>query len=362
MSEADKLGAVARHFQIAGEFAAAVPYGSGHINDTYCAVFHHAGAPVRIILQRINHVVFTQPSALMRNIQRITTHLAQQLACVPDAARRVLTLIPTQDGSAWHVDDEQNYWRAYRFIPDAHTSDVVASPEQAFQAARAFGRFQQLLSTLPAPRLHETIVGFHNTPQRFATLQQAIAADVVNRATQAKPEIDFVLSRQSLTRLLLDADLPERVIHNDTKINNVLLDDASGEGICVIDLDTVMPGLAPYDFGDMVRTMTTPAPEDEQDLGKVSLHFPLFEAILRGYLAEAGKFLTPSEKSHLVAAGKLITFEQGIRFLTDFLSGDTYYKVQHPSHNLDRCRTQFKLMKSIESSQDKMERLVAAIG
>ena len=361
MSKEHNVGAVARQFQIFGEFVDAKPYGSGHINDTYCTVFHQAGVPVRYILQRINHNVFKNPVALMENIQRVTSHLGAQVAGEPDFSRRVLTLIPARDGRPWQVDADGNYWRAYLFIERARTYDAVESTEQAFQAARAFGKFQKLLVDLPAPRLHDTIPDFHHTPKRFMALEQAIALDVAGRAILANPEIAFALAHQSITGVLLDANLPERVTHNDTKLNNVLLDDSTGEGICVIDLDTVMPGLAPYDFGDMVRTTTSPAPEDEQDLSKVTMQFPMFEALVRGYLASAGDFLTGAEKQCLALAGKLITFEIGIRFLTDYLAGDTYFKVHRSGQNLDRCRTQFKLVESIEEQEEKMNRLVLSI-
>jgi aminoglycoside phosphotransferase (APT) family kinase protein len=355
------MGAEARHFQISGDYVGATPYGSGHINDSYCAVFLEAGVTVRYLLQRINHGIFKNPEALMENIQRVTEHLAAQMADEPDRERRVLTLIPARNGLAWHVDADGNYWRAFRFIENAHTYDAVETTEQAFQAARAFGDFQKLLASLPAPRLHDTIPDFHNTPKRFTALVEAITADAAGRSALAKPEIDFALKHQHLASLLLDANLPERVTHNDTKFNNVMLDDATGEGICVIDLDTVMPGLALYDFGDMVRTTTSPAMEDERDLSKVNLQFPMFEALLRGYLSSAGEFLTKAEKQYLVFSGKLITFEIGIRFLTDYLAGDTYFKVHRDSQNLDRCRTQFKLVESIEQQEERMDRLVQSI-
>jgi Ser/Thr protein kinase RdoA (MazF antagonist) len=219
-----------------------------------------------------------------------------------------------------------------------------------------------MLADLPAPRLHDTIPDFHHTPKRFAALGQAIASDVAGRAVTARQEIDFALARESLTARLVEVGLPERVTHNDTKINNVLLDDATGEGTCVIDLDTVMPGLVAYDFGDMVRTATSPAPEDEQDLNRVNMEFPLFEALARGYLSTASGFLTPAEKESLAFAGKLITFEIGIRFLTDYLSGDTYFKVHREGHNLDRCRAQFKLLQSIEFQEERMAELIRSIG
>jgi hypothetical protein len=358
MNKDIQAAAVAREFQIDGELVSATPYGSGHINDTYCAIFLEGNDSARYILQRINTRIFRNPVALMENIQRVTSHLASRMANEPDRGRRVLTLIPARDGRAWYTDEEGSYWRAYRFIERAHTYDAVESTEQAFQAGRAFGRFQQLLATLPAPRLHATIPDFHHTPKRFKAFEQALAADVAGRAALAKAEIDFAFVHQPIAGVLLDANLPERVTHNDTKLNNVMIDDETGEGICVIDLDTVMPGLAPYDFGDMVRTTTSPALEDEQDLSKVTMQFPMYEALLRGYLSSAGSFLTKEEKQLLAFSGKLITFEIGLRFLTDYLAGDAYFKVHREGHNLDRCRTQFKLVESIECQEEQMNRLI----
>jgi thiamine kinase-like enzyme len=353
--------AVARQFSLPGEFLSAAPYGSGHINDTYCLVFDQGGERVRYILQRINHLIFKNPPALMENVQRVTAHLGQKAAGESDASRRVLTLIPTHDGQPYHRDEQGNFWRVYFFIEKARTFDTVESTQQAFQAARAFGQFQKLLADLPAPRLHDTIPDFHHTPKRFAAFERAIEVDAANRAHLAKPEIEFALQRKSATSVLLDAKPPERVTHNDTKFNNVMLDDATGEGICVIDLDTVMPGLALYDFGDMVRTATSPAREDERDLSKVTMQLPMFEALAQGYLASAAEFLTPAEKKFLPFSGKLITLEIGLRFLADYLAGDTYFKVHREGHNLDRSRTQFKLVESIEQQEDAMNKLVEKI-
>jgi hypothetical protein len=355
------LDAVIPQFQFRGDFSAAIPHGAGHINDTWRLVFHSAGVQVHFILQRINHNVFKNPVALMQNIERVTTHLAAQLANGADLERRVLNLIPMRNGGSSYQDEEGSHWRAYRFIERARSYDAVESPEQAYQAAKAFGRFQQLLVNLPAPRLHDTIPDFHHTPKRFTALEQAITADVANRANLVKKEIAFAFARKAMTDVLIHANLPERVTHNDTKINNVLLDEATGEGICVIDLDTVMPGLIHYDFGDMVRTATSSACEDERDLSQVHLQFPMFEALVRGYLSSAGDFLTRGELQFLALSGKLITFEMGIRFLTDYLAGDTYYKVHREGHNLDRCRTQFKLVQSIEQQTDAMDKLVQSI-
>lgn len=361
MSKTERARMVARQFQVDGEVIEAQPFGSGHINDTFRVMFRNGGEPFFHILQRINHRVFKNPDALMQNIQRVTAHLASQVRDEPDRDRRVLRLIPTRDGNAWHVDEEGEYWRAYRYIPGARTYDAVQTIDQAFQAARAFGRFQELLATLPPPRLRDTIPDFHNTPRRFEALLAAISADAANRAVLVQAEIEFALVHEPITSVLIDANLPERVTHNDTKFNNVMLDDATGEGICVVDLDTVMPGLAPYDFGDLVRTATSPAEEDEQDLSKVMMQFPMFEALARGYLSSAGSFLTKSERKHLAFSGKLISFEIGIRFLTDYLSGDTYFKTHRQGHNLDRCRAQFKLVQSIEQQEDRLERLVESL-
>ena len=355
------LRAVARQFRIYGDFSSAEAYGSGHINDTYCAVFDQGGTHVHYLIQRINHHIFKNPPALMENIQRVTAHLGRKTAGGPGQSRRILTLILTRDGGPFYRDADGNFWRAYLFIEKARTFDAVENSRQAFEAAKAFGRFQKMLADLPAPKLHDTIPDFHHTPKRFAALEKAIETDVANRAKFARPEIQFALARRAICQALLDANLPERVTHNDTKFNNVMLDDATGEGICVIDLDTVMPGLAPYDFGDMVRTATSPANEDERDLSKVRMQFPMFEALTRGYLASAAEFLTKAEKTFLALSGRLITFEIGVRFLTDFLAGDVYFKVHRVNHNLDRCRTQFKLVESIEQQEEQMNKLVETI-
>jgi hypothetical protein len=353
--------ALAAQFQIFGEFLAAEPYGSGHINDTYRATFNQGGTTLRYLVQRINHQVFKNPPALMENVRRVTEHIRGKLQCPGDVTRRVLTVVPTRDGQLFHRDADGNYWRSYVFIENAQTFDAVETADQAFQAAKEFGRFQKLLADLPVPRLFDTIPDFHNTPKRFAALEKAIAADTWNRAGDAKAEIDFALRRKPLASVLLDlhakGKIPERTTHNDTKFNNIMLDTATGEALCVIDLDTVMPGLALYDFGDMVRTATSPAVEDERDLSKVEMRMSMYEGLVRGYLSTAGEFLLPAEKANLALSGKLITFEQGVRFLADHLAGDGYYKIHREGHNLDRCRTQLKLVESIERQEEEMVRL-----
>jgi Ser/Thr protein kinase RdoA (MazF antagonist) len=320
-------------------------------------VFERGGRRERFLLQRINTQIFHDPVALMKNIERVTTHLAGK---EPDGSRRVLTLVRTCEGQAWQMDAEGSFWRMYRFIEGTRSYDVVETATQAYEAARAFGEFQRMLAELPAPRLHETIPDFHSTPKRLEALKRAIEADALGRAAGAEREIAFALERESVTRLLVEAGLPERVTHNDTKINNVLLDERTGQRICVIDLETVMPGLAPYDFGDMVRTMTCRAAEDERDLSLVRIEMEMFEALARGYLSVAGSFLTNAEKGMLVEAGRVITLEQGIRFLTDYLDGDRYFKVHRPGQNLDRARAQFRLVESLEEHRAAMEQVVAA--
>ncbi|WP_348261065.1 aminoglycoside phosphotransferase family protein [Telmatobacter sp. DSM 110680] len=361
MTEPHRLAAVVRAFSLDGDFSNAERYGSGHIHDTYFVSLDHDGRVERIILQRINTTIFKKPIAVMENIQRVTDHLRLKLDREADDDRRVLRLIRTHGGVGWYVDADGNYWRAYRFIADTHTNDTVTSPHQAFEAAKAFGNFQRLLVDLPGPRLHDSIPDFHNTPKRFTDFERAVKADAVERCATAGAEIAFALARSSTARALVDGKVPERVTHNDTKLNNVLLDDMTGEGICVIDLDTVMPGLAAYDFGDMVRTMTCAAAEDEPDLSQVSMNLSLFEAVLRGYLEGASAFFTTAERNSLITGAKVIVFEQGIRFLADFLSGDVYYKISRPRQNLDRCRTQFKLLESIEQQEDSMARLLRAL-
>ena len=355
------------HFQIEGEFLQAAPYGSGHINDTFVVNCKSLPGNRHYLLQRINHTVFKNPPELMGNISRVTEHIRGKLeSCgAEDIDRRVLRLIPAGDGKNYYRDDG-NYWRVYLFIEKAKTYDVLENLDQAYEAAKAFGAFQNMLVDLPQPPLHETIPNFHNGQKRFEAFRQALDADICNRAKEAKQEIEFLQANgwifETFPKLIEQGHLPIRITHNDTKINNVMIDDQTNEGVCVIDLDTVMPGLALYDFGDIMRTTLSPAAEDEQDLSKVSMKMPRFEAILKGYLSSAAAFLNKVEKEHLVFCGKMITLVIGTRFLTDFLCGDVYFKVHRQGHNLDRCRTQFKLVQSITEQQDNMQKFVEKYG
>ncbi len=359
-----QLQDISRHFQIYGEIQHAETFKIGHINETYSATYDQGGTRVRYIHQKINKGVFKNPVAVMKNVMRVTTHIRRKLeaANAPDLTRRSLIVIPTRDGKSHHVGLDGEFWRTFVFVEGTQTFEAVQTPAQAFQAGRAFGEFQSLLADLPGGRLHETIPAFHDTRKRFMALQQAIHKDHYNRARNARPEIEFALSRANIVGIILDAmakgKIPERITHNDTKFNNVMLDSATGKAMCVVDLDTVMPGCALYDFGDMIRTTTSPTLEDERDLTKVKMQMPTFKKLAEGYLSTAGNFLDKTEKSLMAFSGKLITFEIGIRFLTDFLSGDNYFRIHRPDHNLDRCRTQFKLVESIEQQEKAMQKFV----
>lgn len=347
-----------------GDFLSAESYGSGHINDTYAAWYDQAGRAVRYIHQRINHAIFKDPDSLMDNISRVTNHLYQKLiiASTSDVTRRVITLVPTIDGNSYYRDEYGNYWRTYLFIENAKTYDQVVTAKQAYESARAFGRFQKDLCNLPGQRLVETIPGFHNTRARFDALVSAIETDSLNRAQNVKEEISFALNREGMVDTLLnlqhDGSIPEIITHNDSKLNNVMMDNETSEGICVIDLDTVMPGLSLYDFGDMVRTTTSPTAEDERDLSKVQARMDMFEAITQGYLASASSMLTRTEIEYMPFSSRLITFEIGIRFLTDYLEGDTYFKIHREGQNIDRTRVQFKMVQSMEENDGSMIKIV----
>jgi hypothetical protein len=360
---APDFAALVGRFATNDAFVSAARHGSGHINDTYKVACALAGQPVHYILQRINHTIFKDPAALMDNVQRVTAHLRAKLqaAGVTDLNRHALAVIPTRAGDSVFHDAAGQWWRMYHFVERARTFDKVETGAQVFEAARAFAQFQGLLADLPAPRLHDTIPNFHNAVLRLATLRDAVQRDPHGRAASAAAELAFVEQRAALCTRLLErqqrGELLERITHNDTKLNNVMLDEQTNAAVCVIDLDTVMPGLALYDFGDMVRTATAAALEDECDLAKVFSRPEMFAALARGYLSEA-QFLTAAEREELVFSGRLITLVIGIRFLTDHLLGDVYFKIHRPNHNLDRCRTQFKMVASLEAQADTMEQIV----
>ncbi|HNQ22190.1 MAG TPA: aminoglycoside phosphotransferase family protein [Phycisphaerae bacterium] len=362
----EQLGQTVQQFLPDAELIGAEPLPGGHIHDSYVLTIAQLGQTRRFLLQRLNQQVFPRPELLTENLRRVTTHIRRKLAAagVRDVDRRVLTPVLTRSGADLLRDEKGDCWRMLLYIENTRTYATVTAPPQAEAAGRIFGRFQALLADLPPPPLHDTIPGFHDTPRRYAAFERAVAGDERGRASAVRTEIDFARERQALARALTGLQesgaLPARVVHNDAKITNVLFDATDDEPLCVVDLDTVMPGLAGHDFGDMVRSMTSGCAEDEPDSAQVALHLPLFTALTRGYLSAAGGFLTPAERAHLVPAAEVIIFEQGLRFLTDYLQGDMYYRVSRPGHNLDRCRTQFRLLESMEQHRAQMQRVVNA--
>lgn len=360
------LRAISALFQMRGAFVEAQVIGAGHINDTFCAVYEEEGRRVRYIHQRVNSNVFKNPILVMENVARVTQHALSRLLAEahPEAYRRTLTCVLAQDGKPYAMDAEGELWRTYLFIEGAKGYEEIETHEQAYQVAKAFGSFQLLTADLGGERLHETIPHFHDTPRRLAALEEAIQVDPHGRAARLAPEIAFVRARAEdcsrITDLIANGKIPERVTHNDTKLNNVLLDEVTSEGICVIDLDTTMPGSALYDFGDMVRTVTPSLREDEMAPSQLFFRHDRFEALVRGYLSTA-TFLNAEEIDQLAFSGKLLTLECGIRFLTDYLLGDPYFKIKRPEHNLDRCRNQFAFVRVLEQEMPALEEVVARV-
>lgn len=320
------------------------PYGDGHINDTYLAQ-----STPRYILQRINTEVFTRPDQVMENVAAVTEHLREKIIQEGgDPLRETLTVVKTADGKNF-LRTGGDCYRVYRFIEGARTYNLPESPEQMYQAAKAIGRFQKRLSDFPAERLHETISRFHDTPHRVEQLKQAVKENRAGRLDSVQPVLEFALEISRYASMITDAmksgEVPLRVTHNDTKLNNIMLDDETGEGICVIDLDTVMPGSLLYDYGDALRFGASSGAEDEQDLSKIHFVMPVYEAFTRGFLEEAGSAMTAKERELLPWSVVLMTYECGIRFLADDLNGDVYFKIHRDRQNLDRAKTQFKLVK-----------------
>jgi thiamine kinase-like enzyme len=354
---------IAHEFAIAGEFVSGEEVHSGHINSTYIVTFSLPnGSTNRYVLQRINESVFNDPLAVMRNVEMVTRHINWKVLRVKrDMGGQTLNLYPARGGRFYATGESGGIWRCYNFIEGCRTYDIVENTRQAYQAAQAFGSFQDLVSDIPVDDIEETIPDFHNTPQRYKRLMQAAEGNPLDRAKSVEKELDFVRARHGIVSKLIDlrdaGTLPERVTHNDTKINNVMIDAETDEAVCVIDLDTVMPGLSLYDFGDMVRTAVSPAAEDEQDLTKVVVRMPMFEALAEGYL-DACDCLCDAEIENLAFSGKLIALETGIRFLTDHLLGDVYFKTSRKNQNLDRARTQFELVQQLEECEPQMSAFV----
>ena len=350
-------------FAFPGTFVEAIPYGNGHINDTYRLTFEQSGRLVHYILQQMNRKVFRKPEELMENIEGVTAWLKKKIQeNGGDIYRETLNVIPSAEGKAWCVDDTGEYWRAYYFIENALCLDQAAGTQDFYESAVAFGHFQRLLSDYPADTLHETIPDFHNTPDRFRKFRAAVEADVCGRAAAVQDEIRFVMEREAFTHTLMDrlaeGKLPLRVTHNDTKSNNVLIDKATGRGLCVIDLDTIMPGMSMYDFGDAVRFIANTSAEDEPDTSKVFFDTGKFRAFAKGFIRETKDLLTEVELKNLVKASFSITVEQASRFLDDYLTGDHYFRYEYPKHNLVRARCQLQLAKDIEKKWSELEWII----
>jgi Ser/Thr protein kinase RdoA (MazF antagonist) len=359
----EQLRGTASRFELRGEIDSIRPFGAGLINDTYRITT--SGDSPDYVLQRINHSIFKDVELLQNNILRTTDHIRAKLASrgERDTQRRTLTLVPTREGALYHFDGE-SYWRVTVLIPRAVSYDDV-SPELAYSTGRAFGDFQGMLADLPGEPLGATIPDFHNMEFRLSQLTEAISRDSAGRVGRMRPVIDEVLARaDEMTlpqRMVREGKLPLRITHCDTKVNNVLFDQETGEVLCVIDLDTTMPGVVMSDFGDFIRTAANTAAEDERDLGKVGLDMEIFRAFARGYLETAGAFLTSVEVEMLPFGARLLTYMQAVRFLTDYLSGDTYYKINSPEHNRERTLAQLALLHSIEEHESEMNDYIKSL-
>lgn len=359
----EKLFEIAKQFRLDGEISEIKPYGSGHINDTFRLILKKDGVEKAYILQRMNGEIFKNRDELMENIVRVTNFIKEKIiAQGGDPDRETLQIIPTKSGNSYYKEEDGDGWRVYPFITDTVSYDLAESAEDFNRSGYAFGNFQYLLADFPAEELHETIVNFHNTVDRFEKFKKAVEADAVGRAKDVQDEIRFIMDREQdchfFGDLLAKKELPLRVTHNDTKLNNVLFDRESGKAICVIDLDTVMPGFAAHDFGDAIRFGASTAAEDEKDLDKVTCSMELFKAYFDGFMEGCRGSLTRREVETLPMGAKIMTFECGMRFLTDYLEGDVYFKTHYEGQNLDRTRTQLKLVKDMEDKWEIMESIV----
>ena len=347
---------LASRFQLDGNATIVEPFGNGNVNDTFLI---RTDSGNLYTLQRINHDVFKDPVSLMDNFARVTAHLSQK-NIDGQTTLQTLVLVPAQDGASYLTGEHGNYWRVTEYVPDGLSLEVPESREHAYEAAYAFVDFQYQLRDLPGDPLIETIPDFHNTESRFDAFKKALEIDVCGRAEEASDLIYFAEKNVHLAGLIRYADFPSRSVHNDTKLNNVLLHKETGKGVCVVDLDTVMPGCALHDFADLVRTAACSSEEDEPDVSKICFLPERFVALVDGYLAGVRDMLDRNEVSHLSVSPQVITYELALRFLTDFLQGDTYFKVKRAGHNFERARAQFQLLRSMQEHASVMEDAVAA--
>ncbi|MDP4222970.1 MAG: aminoglycoside phosphotransferase family protein [Bacteroidota bacterium] len=361
----DDLERIYSLFLADGSFSDVTLFGSGHIHETfYVKTFENEKDDY--ILQKLNNKVFKNIPELQDNIERVTLHIRSKLLSIPgsDVKRECLNLVMAKSGKSWIIDQEGNFWRMFIYIPDHRSYDLVDSPRKAYEGGKAVGRFQALLADLPGKPLHETIPNFHNVVKRLENFNNSISKDSVRRVSGLKHEINFVLYRASEMKVILnlgkEGRIPLTITHNDTKFNNILLD-KKDRALCIIDLDTVMPGYVHYDFGDAIRTAANVAAEDEQDLEKVKMDINLFKAYAEGYLSETRGILNETEKDYLAFAPRLITYIMGLRFLTDYIDGDVYYKIHHKDHNIQRARAQFRLLESMEEQYPVMQKIIESL-
>ncbi len=354
---------IVANFAIEGDIKAAKPFGSGHINDTFLISNTDTTCP-DYLLQRINHHIFKDVEGVVVNIARVSNHLSTKLQGEfksEKAVEQVLTLTPTTDGILYLKDEDGNFWRMYQFIKDSISYDLVSSTKQAYEGGEAFGRFQLMLADMDPSLLKETLVDFHNITFRLKQFNTALAEDKMGRAKEVEEEIALIREHEDfmcgLYQMGKDGLLPKRITHNDTKFNNILFD-KDDSVICIIDLDTVMPGYIAYDFGDAIRTLVNTAEEDEADLSKIEVNITLFKSYTEGYLKEAINFLTPAEIESLYLAIFLFPYMQAIRFLTDYIQGDTYYKIAYPTHNLVRTKAQFHLFKKLWAQKEVLKTII----
>ncbi|RYU90283.1 aminoglycoside phosphotransferase family protein [Mucilaginibacter terrigena] len=362
MQSSKNIAEVVSHFKCAADVGSQKAYGSGHINDTFFLRNASASGP-NYLLQRINHSIFTNVEKLTDNMRKVTEHLKNKISAFGhgDPLKEVMTLIPTTNGRFFYKDSTGDYWRMFYFLSDTKSYDVVQTEKQAYEGGKAFGKFQAMLSDIPAGEMFEVIPDFHNIQKRLQHLDEAVANDASGRVASVAAELAIVkkyaASMQYFQQPEQVATLPKRVIHNDTKFNNVLLN-SNDEAQCVIDLETVMDGYVAYDFGDAIRTIVNTTTEDEADLSKIQLNLPLFNAYVRGYLQEASKFLTDAEVKSLMKGALLLPYMQAVRFLTDHINGDKYFKIKFEGHNLQRARAQFQLVKMLDANADAMQQTI----